>query len=74
MNTAVMTRPVETAALIGLRAARRVRRSRSAKALLSLMALYEQGEGIGEPEESETELMVLLSGMVGVDTSLLPGE
>jgi hypothetical protein len=51
-----------------------VRHSRAANALLSLMSFYEQGEGLEEVEESETELMVMLSGMVAVDTDALPGE
>mgnify|MGYP001396165185 CR=1 FL=1 len=50
-----------------------VRHSRAADALLSLMSFYEQGEGLEEGEESETELMVLLSGMVPVDLSALHG-
>ena len=49
-------------------------RSRAARALLSLMSFYEQGEELEETQESETELMVLLSGMVAVDTSALRGE
>ena len=48
--------------------------SRAAGALLSLMNFYEQGEGLEEGEESETELMVLYSGMVAVDLSALHGE
>ncbi|MBI3529760.1 MAG: hypothetical protein HY067_17555 [Betaproteobacteria bacterium] len=51
-----------------------VRHSRAADALLSLMSFYEQGEGLEEGEESETELMVLLSGMVAVDIGALQGE
>lgn len=74
MSTAVMTPAVMNTALMGIGAARAARHSSTAEALLSLMDLYEQGEGIPEAEESETELMVLLSGMVGVDTSLLAGE
>ena len=49
-------------------------RSRAARALLSLMSFYEQGEGLEETQESETELMVLLSGMVAVDIGALHGE
>jgi hypothetical protein len=74
MSTAVMTHAIANTALMGMGAAPAARHSRTAEALLSLMALYEQGEGVQDAEESETELMVLLSGMVGVDTSLLPGE
>jgi hypothetical protein len=48
--------------------------SRAAGALLSLMSFYEHGEGLDEGEESETELMVLLSGMVAVDIGALHGE
>ncbi len=44
--------------------------SRSAAALRSLMQSWEQEEATDE-EESETELMVLLSGMVSPDISLL---
>lgn len=72
MSTILMTPAVANPAMTGV--ARAQRHSRNAGALLSLMNLYEQGEGIREPEETETELMVLLSGMVGVDTSLLAGE
>ena len=49
-------------------------RSRAAAALLSLMSFYEQGEDLEEIQESETELMVLLSGMVAVDIDALHGE
>ncbi len=44
--------------------------SRSAAALRSLMQSWEQEEATDE-EESETELMVLLSGMVSPDISSL---
>ena len=42
-------------------------------ALLSLMNFYEQ-DVTDDAAESETELMVLLSGMVAVDLSLTIGE
>ena len=51
-----------------------VRQSRATAALLCLMSFYEQGEGLEEGQDTETELMVLLSGMVAVDTSALHGE
>ena len=51
-----------------------VRHSRAAAALLSLMSFYEQDEALEEVQESETELMVLLSGMVAVDIGALHGE
>lgn len=44
--------------------------SRSATALRSLMQSWEQ-EGAIDEDESETELMVLLSGMVSPEISLL---
>jgi hypothetical protein len=44
--------------------------SRSATALRSLMQSWEQ-EVAADEEESETELMVLLSGMVSPEISLL---
>jgi hypothetical protein len=56
------------------------RHRRSAAALLSLMNvyelmnIYEQGDAAEQPGESETELMVLLSGMVAVDTRALASE
>ena len=50
------------------------RPSRSAAALLSLMNFYEQDPVVEDAGESETELMVMLSGMVAVDTSALDGE
>lgn len=74
MSATDMTPAVANTALMRMDADRPGRHLRHAEALLSLMDLYEQGEGIREPEETETELMVLLSGMVGVDTSLLTGE
>lgn len=46
----------------------------TASALMSLMQHYECGEGIEDHEETETELMVLLSGMVGLDLGALDGE
>lgn len=46
------------------------RASRTAVALKALMNFYEQGEGLDE-EEDETELMVMLSGMVGGEARLL---
>ena len=49
-----------------------LRPSRAA-ALLSLMDYYEQ-DVAEEAGESETELMVLLSGMVAVDLSLTVGD
>ena len=48
-------------------------RSSRAAALLSLMNFYEE-DVTDEAAESETELMVLLSGMVAVDLSLTIGE
>jgi hypothetical protein len=50
-----------------------VARSSRAAALLSLMNFYEE-DANDEAAESETELMVLLSGMVAVDMSLTVGE
>jgi len=50
------------------------RASRTASALLSLMNFYEQDPVMEDAGESETELMVMLSGMVAVDTSALDGE
>ena len=50
------------------------RATRAASALLSLMNFYEQDPVVEDSGESETELMVMLSGMVAVDTSLLDGE
>lgn len=44
--------------------------SRSASALHSLMQSWEE-EAATDEEESETELMVLLSGMVSLEVSLL---
>jgi hypothetical protein len=60
--------------LIGIEARAAARPSRTAQALLSLMGLYEQGEGIQDIEETESDRMVLLSGMVAVDTSALHGD
>ena len=51
-----------------------VSRSRRTDALVSLMNFYEQAHPVEEPVESETELMVLLSGMVAVDMSVLDGK
>jgi hypothetical protein len=62
------------APFIGIPVAQAAPRSRTGKALLSLMDMYEQGEGTEDYGDSETELMVMLSGMVGVDTRLLAGE
>lgn len=42
-------------------------------ALLSLMNFYEQ-DATDDAAESETDLMVLLSGMVAVDLSLTVGD
>lgn len=69
MNTVAMS-----ALSMNVGTAPAVRHSRAADALLSLMSFYEQGEGLEEVQESETELMVLLSGMVAVDISTLHGE
>lgn len=55
-----------------MNAARTMRPSRAA-ALLSLMDYYEQ-DVVDDAGESETELMVLLSGMVAVDLSLTVGD
>jgi hypothetical protein len=55
-------------------AAASLRPSRATGVLHSLMNLYEQGEGLEDNQESETELMVLLSGMVAVDLNALHGE
>jgi hypothetical protein len=44
--------------------------SRSAAALRSLMQAWEE-EGVGDESESETELMVLLSGMVSPEVRTL---
>lgn len=49
-----------------------LRPSRAA-ALLSLMDYYEQ-DVVDDAGESETDLMVLLSGMVAVDLSLTVGD
>ena len=46
---------------------------RTATALRSLMQDWEQ-EAVVEEEESETELMVVLSGMVGPYAPALDGE
>lgn len=46
---------------------------RTATALRSLMQLWEQEAGV-EEEESDTELMVMLSGMVGPQATALDGE
>jgi hypothetical protein len=44
--------------------------TRTAIALKALMRAFEQGEGIDE-EESETDLMIELSGMIGGEARLL---
>lgn len=46
------------------------RPSRTASALKALMDAFEQDEGLDEPE-SETDLMIELSGMVGGEARLL---
>ncbi len=46
---------------------------RTATALRSLMQLWEQEAGV-EEEESDTELMVMLSGMVSPQATALDGE
>jgi hypothetical protein len=46
---------------------------RTASALRSLMRLWEQ-EAALEEEQSDTELMVMLSGMVGPHAMALDGE
>lgn len=46
---------------------------RNASALRSLMRLWEQ-EAVVEEEQSDTELMVMLSGMVGSYATALDGE
>jgi hypothetical protein len=48
-------------------------RTRTATALRSLMRSLEQGEGLDE-EESETDLMIELSGMIGGEARLLEVE
>jgi hypothetical protein len=45
--------------------------NRSAAALRSLMREWERRDGVVEEGESETELMVLLSGMVSVSDPTL---
>ena len=47
--------------------------ARTANALQSLMRMWEQ-ETSAEEEESETELMVMLSGMVGSHATRLGDE
>jgi hypothetical protein len=46
---------------------------RTAAALRSLMQIWEQ-ETVSEDEESDSELMVMLSGMVGPQATALDGE
>jgi hypothetical protein len=46
------------------------RPSRTATALKALMDAFEQGDGLDEPE-SETDLMIELSGMIGGEARLL---
>jgi hypothetical protein len=46
---------------------------RTATALRSLMQIWEQEAG-ADDEESESELMVMLSGMVGSHATALDGE
>jgi hypothetical protein len=46
---------------------------RTATALRSLMQIWEQ-EAVTDDEESESELMVALSGMVGSHATALDGE
>jgi hypothetical protein len=46
---------------------------RNGSALRSLMRLWEQ-EAVVEEEQSDTELMVMLSGMVGPHATALDGE
>ena len=65
MSTRVLSNP---AAAISTQAA-----SRSTSALHSLMQLWEQ-ESVIEDDESETELMVMLSGMVGSYATALGAE
>lgn len=63
-----------TATLLATHAAPATRALRPASPLLSLMHFYEQDPVVEDPGESETDLMVMLSGMVAVDTSQLDGE
>lgn len=49
------------------------RPSRTATALRALMDAFEQGEEVEEPE-SETDLMIELSGMIGGEAHLLEVE
>jgi hypothetical protein len=46
---------------------------RTATALRSLMQIWEQ-EAVTDDEESESELMVMLSGLVGSYATALDGE
>ncbi|HYL18553.1 MAG TPA: hypothetical protein VEV20_07715 [Burkholderiales bacterium] len=46
---------------------------RTATALRSLMQIWEQ-ESLSDDEESESELMVMLSGMVGSHATTLDAE
>ena len=46
---------------------------RTATALRSLMQLWEQ-EAVADEEESDSELMVMLSGMVGPHATALDAE
>ena len=48
--------------------------TRTASALQSLMRMWEQETPAEEGEESETELMVMLSGMVGSHATSLGDE